>query len=162
MPDYSKGKIYKLCNTVDNEIYIGSTTQKLNGRFWNHKSDAKNRPRNTRVYKHFNNIGCNNVYIELIENFPCESKRELEWRERYWKEELNSSLNTFSPRVSDEEKKEYNKEYYEKNKYKIEEQAKQKITCECGCTSRKDSIQRHRRSKKHFKNLFSLVLQELI
>jgi len=29
MPDYSKGKIYKLVSEVNDEVYVGSTTKKL-------------------------------------------------------------------------------------------------------------------------------------
>jgi hypothetical protein len=37
MPDYENGKIYKLVNEVDDEIYIGSTTVRLCNRKSKHK-----------------------------------------------------------------------------------------------------------------------------
>ena len=45
------------------------------------------------------------------------------------------------------------KQYYEQNKEQIVEQhkqyGKQKITCDCGCIIRRDSMIKHKRSKKH-------------
>lgn len=37
MPDYSKGKIYKLCSNQTDNVYIGSTTQELSFRLSDHK-----------------------------------------------------------------------------------------------------------------------------
>ena len=35
--DYSQGKVYKIFNTETNDVYIGSTTQSLSKRFYDHK-----------------------------------------------------------------------------------------------------------------------------
>ena len=45
--------------------------------------------------------------------------------------------------------KEYSKQYYEKNKEKMQEYYKIKITCDCGCEIRKDAISQHKKSNKH-------------
>jgi predicted GIY-YIG superfamily endonuclease len=37
MPDYSKAKIYKIVNNIDNEIYIGATIQPLSERMAKHR-----------------------------------------------------------------------------------------------------------------------------
>jgi len=37
MSDYSTGKIYKIVNGIDNEIYIGSTIQTLKKRLSDHR-----------------------------------------------------------------------------------------------------------------------------
>jgi hypothetical protein len=73
MADYSKGKIYKLSG--NGRDYYGSTTQPLTKRYYHHK----------------NNItGCiremlgTDFKIELIEEFPCKTKQELEDRELFW------------------------------------------------------------------------------
>jgi predicted GIY-YIG superfamily endonuclease len=72
MPDYQKGKIYKLWSPQGNEIYIGSTINPLAKRLGHHKS-------------HYNN--CNSKYlfenydvvkIELIEEYPCNNKMEID------------------------------------------------------------------------------------
>jgi len=39
--DYSKGKIYKITNDFNDEIYVGSTCDTLVKRFSNHKKDSK-------------------------------------------------------------------------------------------------------------------------
>ena len=37
MSRFSNSKVYKLVNSIDDEIYIGSTTQPLSKRFADHK-----------------------------------------------------------------------------------------------------------------------------
>ena len=92
MPDYENGKIYKIINSIDNKLYIGSTTLTLRARLQCHRSLAKTR--NPRVYAHLNEIGWNNVDIELLEPYPCKSKEELCIREQHYIELLNPELNT--------------------------------------------------------------------
>ena len=41
MVDYSKAKIYNICNDVDDEIYIGSTCQSLSQRMAEHRRTTK-------------------------------------------------------------------------------------------------------------------------
>ena len=41
MPDYSKGKIYKIYNTINDDIYIGATVQDLKLRLSGHISNSK-------------------------------------------------------------------------------------------------------------------------
>ena len=53
----------------------------------------------------------------------------------------------------------HSKEYYEKNKEKINEKSKTKITCECGCEICKDCLNRHMKSKKHI-DLMSKCLKK--
>ena len=111
MVNYSNGKIYKIVNDIDDKIYVGSTTQTLNKRFNRHKSKSKQSQDRT-IYKHFNIIGWDHVTIKLIENYVCSCKYELEKRERYWIDTLNSSLNIIVPTRTQ-------KEHYELNKDRI-------------------------------------------
>ena len=74
----------------------GSTCNPLHKRKCQHKKDSKKgteRP----VYRHLNAIGWDNVEIILVESFPCNSKAELEARERYWIETLKPTLNKAIP-----------------------------------------------------------------
>ena len=80
MPDYSKGKIYKILNNIDNELYIGSTVEPLGQRMAKHRFNAKG-DSNLKVHNHMRNIGIDNFYIELIESYPCNSKEELNSKE---------------------------------------------------------------------------------
>lgn len=93
---YSRAKVYKLVNSCDDEIYVGSTCEPLHKRLYKHKQKAKLTPER-RVYQHLLDIGFDNVSIILIENFACESKEELLQRERYWIDELQPSLNKVLP-----------------------------------------------------------------
>ena len=79
MPDYSKGKIYKILNNIDDEIYVGSTIKTLSQRMANHRCDAKTKP-HYKLYKHMFELGVDKFYIELIENYSCNDIYELRAR----------------------------------------------------------------------------------
>lgn len=93
---FKNAKIYKLTNTVDNEIYIGSTCSTLKQRLSTHKGNAKIHTQR-HVYQHLNKVGMNNVSIELIEDFPCDNKVQLEVREQHWVNSLKPTLNSRKP-----------------------------------------------------------------
>lgn len=85
MQKYSQGKIYKII-APDNICYIGSTIDTLVSRFGNHKRSYKswkdgNVKRPCSVVNVFDQYGIENCKIELVENFSCESKKELDRRE---------------------------------------------------------------------------------
>jgi group I intron endonuclease len=101
MNKYQDSKIYKLVNSVDDKIYVGSTYVTLTKRKIDHR--AKTQTKNSAVYTHFRDIGFDNVDIVLIESFPCLSKTELSKRERYWIDTLQPELNTVRPFVTVEE-----------------------------------------------------------
>jgi len=108
------GKIYKiLCNTTG-KIYIGSTTQTLEQRLCQHKC------KNTTAQIILKN---NNYEIILIENYSCNSRKELQLRESFYIKN-NECVNSRIP-VRTEKLSEINKQYYENNKEQITEQHKQ-------------------------------------
>lgn len=113
--DFSKSKIYKIVNNVNDECYVGSTTQSLNRRFSGHRGDyrqyKKGRGSNTTSFKMFDNYGVDNCRIELIENFPVKTRQELFARERVWIEKLNT-VNKVIPTQTAQE-------YYKKNMDRI-------------------------------------------
>ena len=76
---YEDGKIYRLL-CKDGHYYIGSTIQPLMERFKNHKTLSKQGV--NKVYEYINDIGWENVTIELVEDYPCQSKKELSAREK--------------------------------------------------------------------------------
>ena len=92
MPNYNNGKIYKLVNSVDNEIYIGSTCDSLSKRKSVHKAMAVRCP-NRRVCQHLNTIGWDNVRIILIESVGAFNKDQLRSREQHYIDLLKPSLN---------------------------------------------------------------------
>lgn len=179
MIDYREGQIYKLVNDVDDEIYVGSTCNKLWSRISSHKTAAKTKV-NQPVYKHLNSIGWASVKIILVESYACGSKIELLQRERYWIELLKPQLNKVLPiSTRQEQSQKYycnnkekiairdklyvqnNKEkvkqreakYYQLNKDRILTQMKTKVTCDlCNCELRKADMPRHNKSAKHIAN----------
>ena len=92
--DYRNGKIYCIRNSIDDQIYIGSTCQSLSKRMAYHRQDAKKQDRqNTLIYPLMLNYGIENFYIELLEECPCENSNQLEKREGELMRELKASLN---------------------------------------------------------------------
>ena len=81
MLDYSDGKIYQICSLLTNKIYIGSTTLTLNERFRNHKDTYDYYIEGNNIRSSFEMLEYGDCFIELIEDCPCNSKKELERRE---------------------------------------------------------------------------------
>ena len=121
MNKYEQGKIYKLVNSVNDMIYIGSTTEPLHKRWVSHLTDYKRRP-NNKLYTKIREIGIEHFKIILLSIYPCESKSQLVLREReeYDKYDIKKLLNTYRPKVSEEEMnqlhKQCGKQYYERTK----------------------------------------------
>ena len=124
MPDYSKGKIYKIWSPRTDDIYIGSTTQDLDVRMIGHKST--NSICSSKII-----INLGEERIELIELYPCNSRTELNKREGYF----IRSLDCVNRYIAGRTKKEYQadnkehrlivkKEWYEANKEQIAAQKK--------------------------------------
>ena len=83
MPDFSKGKLYILKNTKNDKVYIGHTTETLEKRLKRHFEHTKGNF-NYSMREPIQEIGEENFYIELLEEFPCQNKKELEDVENYW------------------------------------------------------------------------------
>lgn len=83
---YNLGKIYTLRTYNDESlIYVGSTTQSLSKRYYEHKRCYKSYCNISRNYMtSFKIIECGNTYIELLESVKCNSKEELHTREGEW------------------------------------------------------------------------------
>jgi hypothetical protein len=78
--DYENGKIY--CISNDNLYYVGSTARTLKDRLRGHRTDYFQYLDDKQHYKSSYEIIKTGVHqIKLIENYPCESKAELEKRE---------------------------------------------------------------------------------
>tara|TARA_R110002050_G_scaffold170108_1_gene301938 strand:- start:18 stop:506 length:489 start_codon:yes stop_codon:yes gene_type:complete len=153
--DYSKGKIYKLVDNTNNNIYIGSTINLLTDRLRTHKSKY-----NTCISR---NIIANGDYeIILIKDYPCNNQFELEEEEKKYILE-NDCINIQIPHRTKSELskiyynnnidrreyiKDYNKEYYSNNA-KNNKNRINKVMCECGCEVRQDNLKRHKKSMKH-------------
>jgi len=84
MPDYSRGKIYKI--TAGELTYIGSTCEPtLARRLSGHVGKCKQWKKGTYQFtSSFPLIETGQYEITLIELCPCVSRDELNSRERYW------------------------------------------------------------------------------
>ena len=78
---FQDGKIYKISSMSRPDlVYYGSTTQTLDIRFNQHVSD-------NLASKEIIKLG--DAYIELVEDYPCKSKKKLIARESYY---INSNI----------------------------------------------------------------------
>ncbi len=114
---YKNAKIYKIIDNTNNDIYIGSTTQKyLSSRLSGHKKDAKNNK--PCISKKIINNG--DYKIVLIENYSCNSKDELLSREQYYIDNFDC-INKNRAKASHKELLEQFRKSHYKNKEKRNE-----------------------------------------
>ena len=79
---YKRGKIYSLRSHQTDLVYIGSTIQSLSKRIGGHRDNYKGLLKGSFPYMtSFEIIKYDDAYIELVENYPCNTKAELERRE---------------------------------------------------------------------------------
>ena len=105
MPNYQNGKIYAIRSFQTEKKYIGSTTQLLCQRLREHKNCKKTTSQQILQYDDY--------YIELIENYACNSKEELQKREgELIRENKELCVNIVIPQRT-------NKEYVADNKEHI-------------------------------------------
>ena len=82
MPDYQKSKIYKLWSPSKNLVYYGSTIQSLSQRLAGHIMDKKNYDIDTKkYYTSYLILECEDYKIELVEEYACNNKQQLEKKE---------------------------------------------------------------------------------
>jgi hypothetical protein len=166
---YQRGKIYKLVCNKTGLTYYGSTIQTLKKRLWAHIN-------NNNCYSKV--IIANNDYnIILLEEYPCNSLKELQLRERYYTEN-NNCVNRYVPSRTKKEWLEetgYNatyyyenqekilqqkKEYLEKNRDKINSKRTEVLICECGCEYTYGHSARHRKTKRHIKLMEEITISK--
>jgi len=94
--EYDTGKIYLIKCNKTGIGYVGSTKVPLKDRLNRHETDYKgfmgllNKPRN---YRGSAEIIINEDYnIHLLEDYPCDCRRELEHREAMWQVFLTKKI----------------------------------------------------------------------
>ncbi len=118
---YQRGQIYAIRSHQTDLIYIGSTIEPLHKRFYNHKKKSN-------LCSSREIIQYNDAYIELIENYPCNSKKELCRKEGEHIRNTNCVNKFIAGRTKNEyyiDTKDRKKEYSESNKDKINEYQKE-------------------------------------
>ncbi len=172
--------IYKIYNDIDEDTYIGSTTQTPSRRLNKHKSDSKTispktgKMRQSLLHVKMRLTGVEHFSIEIIEQYAYigdETERFV--LEQDYIDSLQPTLNQKRAYLTDEERKEYKKEYREENKEQIKEQnkkyyeehkeeiiqkvheyRKQPYICLiCNVSITRHSKARHERSNQHITNL---------
>jgi hypothetical protein len=119
MPDYSKGKVYKIVVDTQEEYkpYVGSTCQELSQRMTDHRGNYKywknGKGAHMRSYDLFDKFGVDKCKIILLEEYPCDSKMKLLMKEREWFDKLEC-CNRCRPKRTEEELKNENKERYQR------------------------------------------------
>jgi hypothetical protein len=81
--NYKNGKVYVLRSHQTDDVYYGSTCSTLSKRLYNHKCDYKSYSVNkTKSWiSSYDIVKYPDVYIELVEECPCESRIQLLKRE---------------------------------------------------------------------------------
>jgi len=141
MSVFENAKIYKIFNSVNPKVYVGSTTKTLNVRFSGHKSTYERGDCMNRILFREDEENCQ---IMWIEKYPCDNEYELKLRETYWKEQLDC-VNKNRPIRTEEDKKQYFKDYAVRNNLH------QGFDCECGGRYTKMNKKSHEKTGIHKK-----------
>lgn len=68
-------RIYKIVNTEDDMVYIGSTSTKIENRFSVHKCYAEVSYGGAPIHNHMRDIGIDKFSIELLHVLVCDTRR---------------------------------------------------------------------------------------
>jgi hypothetical protein len=117
------GIIYKITCKDTNNVYYGSTTDKLCRRKSGHIQNVKSydEGKTTRKCSSYQILKNNNYSFEKVEELVCETKQELLYRERFYIENnecVNKNLPICSKEEAKESKKLWSKEYVKNEEVK--------------------------------------------
>jgi hypothetical protein len=130
---YEGGKIYKIVDSGNNKVYYGSTINKLNSRFKKHVKayeywKAGELKTKTSSFIIFDEFGVDNCMIELVLEYPCNSRTELTHKEgdyirrNHCVNKLIAGRTNKQYRADNKEKiKQYIKQYRADNKEKLKQ-----------------------------------------
>lgn len=93
---FPAGRVYKIVNSDDALLYVGSTTQTLSKRMSTHRSTAKADER--KLYRHMRNIGIHKFQILLLEETGPITRDELRALEHKYICELDTVKNGLNDR----------------------------------------------------------------
>ena len=172
---------YKIWWEGKDDLYVGSTKQALSMRMCGHRRDCRI-DKQYKLYKTMRINGYDFRYV-LLESYMISYREEqLKW-EQYWIDKISPNLNMYRSYRSPEYVKEIVKQYQEDHKDEIkiykkqyqrdhkdeikvkdkirreknidEIRARKKIVIECECKMivNKNHLSRHKRTKKHNRNL---------
>lgn len=163
--NYQNARIYSIRSYQTDSVYYGSTCQPLSKRLSCHKSDYKRwlEGKHNDVTS-YEIVKYDDAYIELFENFPCESKEQLLKREGQIIRANNDAVNkivagrTYAEYYADNKDKldDYQRLCYDANKEEI--QAKQCVHCVCICGGKHSATNKthHYKALKHINYMMQL------
>ena len=172
MPNYSDGKIYAIRSHQTDKVYIGSTTQLLSKRFYEHKKSYERyiKDQKKAYITSFEMFKYNDCYIELIKNYPCKNKEELSKEEGALIRKMNCVNKKIAGRTLkeyyDENRVQYNEKmklyYRDPEKKNIQkEYASEVIICNiCNTEMIKSSWTSHCKTKKHLERSAAPPLEQ--
>ena len=160
--------IYKITlNDKPDYFYIGHT-KNFQKRKYTHKSQCNKNDKILLYYLIRENGGWENTKMDIIEEFECETLHDAMFRERYWYDQLNPKLNTYVPKLSEEEIqkdncdrckkyreqhkdeiKDYKCKWYLQNKERINNERSQVTLCGCGVSYTISNKARHFKTQRH-------------
>lgn len=178
MEDYSKGKIYKIISDHCELPYIGSTIDSLEDRLDEHQRWYKkwiNNGKKRTSGEYCSSAGIlqyDDARIELVKNYPCNSKKELREYEGTFQQIgvncvnikkagrsfTNWHKNVYYPENKEKKLKQQKIYLAKPETKKLREKWHKKTLCECGTElilTTPSRIKRHIESKKHI-NLMKL------
>jgi hypothetical protein len=173
MVNYQNGKVYMIESLEGGCRYYGATTTSLSQRLGKHRSDNKCRPKKNITSKLVLNYP--DARILLVENYPCNSKTELEAREAQYIRNNDCVNKKIPQRTAKEFKfhyyienkeeilkkhteyrsthkpeiKELNRLYRQNNNDRLKAFKGRKCICECGKPYTHAHYQRHLRTEQH-------------
>jgi len=151
MPDYQKGKIYKLWSPSKNLIYYGSTCETLSQRLAKHIYNCKCYKNNTYNYNSsYLVLDCEDYKIELVEEYPCNNKGQLCKKEGEYIKNNECCNKQITGRTKQEYYNEHKEEVKQKNMLKTE-QDKEEFK-----NKRKQYVEANKEKIKEYKKLYYL------
>jgi hypothetical protein len=113
--NYTNGQVYVIRSHLTDKIYIGSTAQPLHKRLYQHKMNKAHDCTAREILKY------GDAYIELIENYPCQSKKELNRREGH---HIRNTENCVNRNIAGQTPQESSAKYYVAHRAEICEKRK--------------------------------------
>lgn len=153
------GKIYKISNDIDSQIYIGSTTKSIECRLKQHISASKI-DSNRRLYRHCLKIGWDHIKIEQLDIYD---RLTSVYQSLYDLEE--SYIREYEPELNSQIPNRSTKEWYNDNKEVILKKRAEyviknydyihmdNICDKCGGCYTNVNKSKHNTSKKHMKKI---------
>ena len=142
MNRFNNGKIYKIMCRTTKKIYFGSTTNDLVDRLESHELDYKRYQAGLTTYiTSYSVLKNNNYFIELVQNYNCNNKNELNKLEGTYIKD-NCCVNKFIPDVGIKEG------YVADMDDRVEQNM---FKCPCGGKYSTHHRTRHNKTKRHLK-----------